>query len=54
MHPQHAIYGLNFCNALGRNKKELAFPGNQGLQIAVDLLKPIKDKYSNITYAGES
>ena len=35
-----------------RNKKELAHPGNKGLDIAVSLLKPIKDKYANVTWAG--
>ena len=37
---------------ISRNKKELAHPGNKGLDIAVSLLKPIKDKYANVTWAG--
>ena len=40
---------MSFC----RNKKELAHPGNKGLDIAVALLKPIKDKYASVTWAGK-
>jgi len=36
-----------------RNKKELAHPGNKGLDIAVALLKPIKEKYASVTWAGK-
>ena len=38
---------------LCRNKKELAHPGNKGLDIAVELLKSIKAKYASVTWAGE-
>lgn len=37
-----------------RNKKELAHPGNKGLDIAVELLKPIKTKYASVTWAGKN
>ena len=36
-----------------RNKKELTHPGNKGLEIAVELLKPIKTKYASVTWAGK-
>ncbi|BDA51207.1 probable L-ascorbate peroxidase 4, peroxisomal [Coccomyxa sp. Obi] len=39
------------ANGSIRNKKELAHEGNKGLQHAVDLLKPIKEKYPNLSYA---
>lgn len=42
------------CDIRCRNKKELAHEGNKGLQHAVDLLKPFKEKYPNLSYAGTS
>ncbi|KAK9902887.1 hypothetical protein WJX75_009798 [Coccomyxa subellipsoidea] len=39
------------ANGSIRIKKELTHEGNKGLQHAVDLLKPIKEKYPNLTYA---